>query len=54
MLIYYNIRDNTCEINLMDVVEKNDVKVDQFLKGLTETDTQAGKYASKLSKTCAR
>ena len=48
-------RDNTCEVNLMDAVEKKDVKPDNFEKGtFIENETPAGKYAVKLRKSCAR
>lgn len=55
ILIKYLNRDNTCEINLMDAVEKKDVKPDQFEKGtFKDTETVAGKYAAKNRKSCAR
>eukprot|EP00825_Cyclidium_porcatum_P041994 TRINITY_DN5634_c0_g2_i3.p3 TRINITY_DN5634_c0_g2~~TRINITY_DN5634_c0_g2_i3.p3 ORF type:complete len:111 (-),score=20.31 TRINITY_DN5634_c0_g2_i3:415-747(-) len=47
--------DNTCEINLVDLVEKQTVKPDQFEKGnYQDTDDISGKYASKLRKQCAK
>ena len=49
------IRDNSCEINLMDAVEKKDVRADNFDKGsFQEAETPAGRYAVKLRKACAR
>ena len=37
-------RDNTCEINLMDIVEKKEVKPDSFEKGgFEDKETLAGK-----------
>ena len=48
--------DNTCEINLLDIFEKRDVKADQFDKSELpkERDDIAGRYAGKLRKTASR
>ena len=53
---YCNTRDNSCEINLFDAFEKNEVKPDQFDKAdiPKERDDPAGKYASKLRKQTAK
>jgi len=51
LVIYLIFRDNTCEICLTDIVERKDVKPDQFEKGnYKESDSIAGKYATKLRK----
>ena len=48
-------RDNTCEINLLDVIEKKDVRPDQFEKGDSkDTDTIAGRYITKLRRSAVR
>ena len=49
-------RDNSCEINLVDCYERNEVKPDQFDKGesLKELDTTSGRYMTKLRKNAAR
>lgn len=50
------VRDNTCEINLLDAYEKGTIKPDQFDKVNLpkEKDDLAGKYVSKLRKTAAK
>ena len=47
-----NLRDNSCEINLMDAFEKKDVKPELFDKSDVpkERDDPAGKYTTKLRK----
>ncbi len=48
---FHNESDNTCEINLMDIVEKKDVKVDQIDKvDIKDADNLTGKYVSKARK----
>lgn len=48
-------RDNTCEINLMDVADRKDVRADQFEKGnITDADNLAGKYAAKSRKSAVK
>ena len=43
--------DNTCEINLMDVAEKKDIKPDQIDKvDIKDADNLTGKYVSKARK----
>lgn len=46
-----NRSDNTCEINLMDIVEKKDVRPDQIDKvDIKDADNLTGKYVSKARK----
>lgn len=48
---YYiiSLSDNTCEINVIDLVDKKEVKVDKFDRSnLKDVDTIAGKYIKKL------
>lgn len=48
-------RDNTCEINVMDLFDRKDVKADQFEKGsIVDLDTVAGKYATKSRKSTVK
>ncbi|EGR34765.1 hypothetical protein IMG5_002370 [Ichthyophthirius multifiliis] len=47
--------DNTCEINVMDLFERKEVKADQFDKAnIVDADTNAGKYAQKSRKNTNR
>jgi len=48
--------DNTCEINLLECIEKKDVRVDQFDKSDVgkDTETVAGRYIAKLRKSAVR
>jgi len=49
------ISDNTCEINLMDIVEKKDVRADQIDKvDIKDPDNLVGKYVSKSRKIVSR
>ena len=50
------IRDNSCEINLLDCFEKNEVHADNFDKSdiPKEREDPAGKYAVKLRKVTAK
>ena len=52
MRYIFNLRDNSCEINLMDAFEKKDVKPELFDKSDVpkEKDDPAGKYTVKLRK----
>lgn len=54
-----NCSDNTCEINLIDIADKKDVKPDQIDKvDIKDPDNLVGKYISKsrkmVSKTFAK
>lgn len=54
-----NLSDNTCEINLIDIADKKDVKPDQIDKvDIKDADNLAGKYIAKsrkmVSKTFAK
>jgi len=52
---FFLYRDNTCEINLMDMFDRKDVKADQFEKGtITDIDSIAGRYAAKSRKTTVK
>lgn len=45
------LSDNTCEINLMDLADKKEVKVDQIDKvEIKDADNLSGKYISKARK----
>ncbi|EAR90676.2 hypothetical protein TTHERM_01094890 (macronuclear) [Tetrahymena thermophila SB210] len=47
--------DNTCEINVMDLFDRKEVRADQFEKGnIQDLDTLAGKYAAKSRKSTVR
>jgi hypothetical protein len=47
--------DNTCEINLMDIAEKSEVKADQIEKGDTkELDTLSAKYVNKARRNVSK
>ena len=50
------VRDNTCEINLMEAYEKGVLKPDQFDKVTLppQKEDLAGKYVTKLRKTAAK
>ena len=50
------IRDNSCEVNLVDCFEKNEVHADNFDKSEApkEREDPAGKYAAKLRKVTAK
>ena len=50
------VRDNTCEINLMEAYDKGTIKPDQFDKVTLpkEKEDLAGKYVTKLRKTAAK
>ena len=53
--LYFEISDNTCEINLMDMFDRKDVKADQFEKGnIVDVDSIAGRYAAKSRKTTVK
>ena len=44
-----SLSDNSCEINVMDIFEKNELRADQMFKGETkDTSDLAGKYLSAL------
>jgi hypothetical protein len=46
-----NASDNTCEINLMDIAEKKDVRPDLIDKvDIKDADNLTGKYVSKARK----
>ncbi|CAD8047684.1 unnamed protein product [Paramecium primaurelia] len=46
---------NTCEINLLDVVDRKEAKVDQFDKAdVKDADTVAGRYAGKIRRAAQR
>ncbi len=43
--------DNTCEINLLDIVDKKEVRPDQIDKvDIKDADNLTGKYVSKARK----
>ncbi|KAM3130852.1 hypothetical protein pb186bvf_017041 [Paramecium bursaria] len=47
--------DNTCEISLLDVIDRKAGKADQFDKAdFKEVDTVAGRYVAKLRRTSQR
>ncbi|CAD8097716.1 unnamed protein product [Paramecium sonneborni] len=47
--------DNSCEINLLDVVDRKEAKVDQFDKAdVKDADTVAGRYAGKIRRAAQR
>jgi len=53
--LYFEISDNTCEINLMDMFDRKEVKADQFEKGnITDLDSVAGRYATKSRKSTVK
>jgi hypothetical protein len=47
--------DNSVEINLMDAIEKKDIKADQIDKvELKDQDTLCGKYIAKVRKAASK
>lgn len=47
----FKFSDNSCEINLMDIVDKKEVRVDQIDKvDIKDADNLTGKYVSKARK----
>ena len=52
---FINHSDNTCEINLMDIAEKSEVKVDNIEKGeVKELDTLSAKYINKARRAASK
>lgn len=47
--LFYHPRDNTCEINVIDLIDKKDGKADKFDRSdLPTSESVAGRYISKL------
>jgi len=47
--------DNSVEINLMDAIEKKDIRADQIDKvELKDQDTLSGKYIAKVRKAASK
>ena len=48
-------RDNTCEINVLDVLERKEVKPDLFDKADSkDVDTIASRYINKIRRSAVR